>query len=102
VGICGGHREVFCRTRVTDSSPLIPEVYIEVYLDRTSGISHPTSRQEEQPKRSEEETFTDAWERYHGLITDLPTAGMKDWEFTEGFYCGVSQEAKEHIDTGPG
>jgi hypothetical protein len=34
---------MFCRTRVTDSSPLIPEVYVEIYLNRTSGISHPTS-----------------------------------------------------------
>jgi hypothetical protein len=32
-------------------------------------------------------------------MTDLPTAGMEDWEFTQGFYCGLSQEAKEHIDT---
>jgi hypothetical protein len=32
-------------------------------------------------------------------MTDLPTASMKDWEFTQGFYCGLSQEAKEHIDT---
>jgi hypothetical protein len=24
---------------------------------------------------------------------------MKDWEFTQGFYCGLSQEAKEHIVT---
>jgi hypothetical protein len=31
-------------------------------------------------------------------MTDLPTAGMEDWEFTQGFYCGLSQEAKEHID----
>jgi hypothetical protein len=23
---------------------------------------------------------------------------MEDWEFTQGFYCGLSQEAKEHID----
>jgi hypothetical protein len=45
------------------------------------------------------ETFTEAWEHYHGLMTDLPTAGMKDWEFTQGFYCGLSQEAKEHIGT---
>jgi hypothetical protein len=28
------------------------------------------------------ETFAEAWERYHGLMTDLPTIGMKDWEFT--------------------
>jgi hypothetical protein len=41
-----------------------------------------------------DETFTEAWERYHGLLTDLPTAGMEDWEFTQGFYCGLSQEAK--------
>jgi hypothetical protein len=41
------NREVFCRTRVTDSSPLIPKVYVEIYVDRTSGISHPTSQQEE-------------------------------------------------------
>jgi hypothetical protein len=31
-------------------------------------------------------------------MTDLPTAGMEDWEFTQGFYYGLSQEAKEHID----
>jgi hypothetical protein len=41
--VCGGHREVFCLTQVTDSLPLIPEVYVEIYLDRTSGISHPTN-----------------------------------------------------------
>jgi hypothetical protein len=45
-----------------------------------------------------DETFTEAWEHYHGLMTDLPTAGMEDWEFTQGFYYGLSQEAKEHID----
>jgi hypothetical protein len=32
-------------------------------------------------------------------MTDLPTVGMKDWEFNQGFYCGLSKEAKEHIDT---
>jgi hypothetical protein len=32
-------------------------------------------------------------------MTDLPTARMEDWEFTQGFYCGLSQEAKEQIDT---
>jgi hypothetical protein len=46
-----------------------------------------------------DETFAEAWESYHGLMTDLPTAGMEDWEFTQGFYCELSQEAKEHIDT---
>jgi hypothetical protein len=35
---------VKCR-RVTDNSPLIPKVYIEIYLDMTSGNSHPTSQQ---------------------------------------------------------
>jgi hypothetical protein len=43
--------------------------------------------------------FTEAWERYHGLVTNLSTAGMKGWEFTQGFYYVLSQEAKEHIDT---
>jgi hypothetical protein len=55
VVVCGGHREVFCQTRVTDSSPLVPEVYVEIYLDSTFGISHPTSQQEERLKRSEDE-----------------------------------------------
>jgi hypothetical protein len=32
-------------------------------------------------------------------MTDLPTTGTKDWEFTQGFYCGLSQDAKAHIDT---
>jgi hypothetical protein len=40
-----------------------------------------------------DETFAKAWERYHGLMTDLPTASMEDWEFTQGFYYGLSQEA---------
>jgi hypothetical protein len=47
VVVCAGHKDVFCRTQVTDSSPLVPEVYVEIYLDRTSGISHPISQQEE-------------------------------------------------------
>jgi hypothetical protein len=34
----------------------------------------------------------------HGFVTDLPTADMEHWEFNQGFYCGLSQEAKEHID----
>jgi hypothetical protein len=34
-------------------------------------------------KQLADETFAEAWE---------------DWEFTQGFYCGLSQEAKEHID----
>jgi hypothetical protein len=46
-----------------------------------------------------DETFTEAWERYHDLMADLPTTGTEDWEFTQEFYCGLSQEAKEHIDT---
>jgi hypothetical protein len=55
VVVCGGHREVFCQTQVTDNSPLVPKVYAKIYLDETSGISHPTSQQEEQLKRSEDE-----------------------------------------------
>jgi hypothetical protein len=31
-------------------------------------------------------------------MIDLPTAGMEDWEFNQGFYYGLSQEDKEHID----
>jgi hypothetical protein len=49
-------------------------------------------------KQLVDETFAEAWERYHDLMIDLPTAGMENWEFTQGFYCGLSQEAKEHID----
>jgi hypothetical protein len=49
-------------------------------------------------KQLADETFAEAWECYHGLMTDLPTTGMKDWEVTQGFYYGLSQEAKEHID----
>jgi hypothetical protein len=45
-----------------------------------------------------DETLVEAWERYHGFMTDLPTAGMEFWEFNLGFYCGLSHEAKEHID----
>jgi hypothetical protein len=46
----------------------------------------------------EDNTLTEAWERYPGFMIDLPTAGTEDWEFNHGFYYGLSQEAKEHID----
>jgi hypothetical protein len=32
-------------------------------------------------KQPVDETFTEAWERYHGLMIDLPTTDMEDWEF---------------------
>jgi hypothetical protein len=44
------------------------------------------------------ESIAKAWERYHLFVADLPVAGMEDWDFTQGFYYGLSQEAKEHID----
>jgi hypothetical protein len=50
-------------------------------------------------KQLADETFAEAWECYHGLLIDLPTASMEDLEFTQGFYYGLSQEAKEHIDS---
>jgi hypothetical protein len=43
------------------------------------------------------ESIAKAWERYHLFVADLPV-GMEDWDFTQGFYYGLSQEAKEHID----
>jgi hypothetical protein len=49
-------------------------------------------------KQLEGKTFAEAWERYHGFMTDHPTAAMEHWEFTQGFYYGLSQETKEHID----
>jgi hypothetical protein len=44
------------------------------------------------------ESIAKAWERYHLYVADLPVAEMEDWDFTQGFYYGLSQEAKEHID----
>jgi hypothetical protein len=32
-------------------------------------------------KQLADQTLTEAWERYHGFTTYLPTAGMEDWEF---------------------
>jgi hypothetical protein len=49
-------------------------------------------------KQLADETLAEAWERYHGFMIDLPTAGMEAWEFNQGFYCGLSLEAKEHKD----
>jgi hypothetical protein len=49
-------------------------------------------------KQLADETLTEAWERYHGFMMDLPTADMEDWQFNQGFYCVLSREAKEHID----
>jgi hypothetical protein len=44
------------------------------------------------------ESIGEAWERYHLFVVDLPVAGIEDWDFTQGFYYGLSQEAEEHID----
>jgi hypothetical protein len=44
------------------------------------------------------ESIADAWERYHLFVADLPVTRMEDCDFTQGFYYGLSQEAKEHID----
>jgi hypothetical protein len=49
-------------------------------------------------KQLTDKTLAEAWERYHAFMTYLPTVGMEDWEFNQGFYCGLSQEAKEYID----
>jgi hypothetical protein len=49
-------------------------------------------------KQLARESIVEAWERYHLFVADLPVARMKDWDFTQGFYYGLSQEAKEHID----
>jgi hypothetical protein len=44
------------------------------------------------------ESIAEAWERCHLFMADLSFAGMEDWDSTHGFYYGLSQEAKEHID----
>jgi hypothetical protein len=44
------------------------------------------------------ESIAEAWERYHLFVLDLAVTGMEDWDFTQGFYYGLSQEANEHID----
>jgi hypothetical protein len=44
------------------------------------------------------ESIAKAWERYHLFVLDLPVARMEDWDLTQEFYYGLSQEAKEHID----
>jgi hypothetical protein len=44
------------------------------------------------------ESIAEAWERYHLFMADLLFAEMEDWDFTQGFYYGLSQEAMEHID----
>jgi hypothetical protein len=49
-------------------------------------------------KQLADETLAEAWERYHDFMTDLPIAGMEDWELNQAFYRGLSQEAKEHIN----
>jgi hypothetical protein len=49
-------------------------------------------------KQLADESIAEAWERYHLFVVDLPVARMEDWDFTQGFYYGLSQEAKEHIN----
>jgi hypothetical protein len=42
--------------------------------------------------------IAEAWERYHLFVAEFPVARMEDWDITQGFYYGLSREAKEHID----
>jgi hypothetical protein len=44
------------------------------------------------------ESIAKAWEHFHLFVADLLVAGMEDWDFTQGFSYGLSQQAKEHID----
>jgi hypothetical protein len=44
------------------------------------------------------ESIAEAWECYHLFMADLLVARIEDWDFTQGFYYGLSQEAQEHID----
>jgi hypothetical protein len=44
------------------------------------------------------ESIAKEWERYHLFVAYLPVARMEDWDFTQGFYYVLSQEAKVHID----
>jgi hypothetical protein len=49
-------------------------------------------------KQLKGESIAKACERNHLFMADLPVAKMEDWHFSRGFYYGLSQEAKEHID----
>jgi hypothetical protein len=49
-------------------------------------------------KQLEGESIAEAWERYHLFVVDIPVTEMEDLDFTQGFYYGLSQEAKEQID----
>jgi hypothetical protein len=44
------------------------------------------------------ESNAEAWEHCRLFVADLPVAGMEDWDFTQRFYYGLSQEPYEHID----
>jgi hypothetical protein len=38
------------------------------------------------------ESIVEASERDHLFVAYLPVAGMEDWDFTQGFYYGLSQD----------
>jgi hypothetical protein len=38
------------------------------------------------------ESIVEAWERYHLFMAYLPVDRMEDWDFTQGFYYGLSQD----------
>jgi hypothetical protein len=40
------------------------------------------------------ESIAEVWERYHLFMADLPVAGMEDWDFTQGFYCGCLKKPR--------
>jgi hypothetical protein len=44
------------------------------------------------------ESIAEAWERYHFFVADLSVVKIEDWDFTQWFYYGLCQEAKESID----
>jgi hypothetical protein len=103
--VCGLHREDFVQTWATDNPPLLQRFTSRFFSIELLGALirqvHEKSNYKN-PRMSFKqltgESIIEASERYHLFMADLPVARMEDWDFTEGFYYGLSQEAKEHID----
>jgi hypothetical protein len=105
VFICGLHKEDFVRTQATSNPPLLPEFTSRFILTKPLGALIQQVHEESNHrnlrmsfKQHAGEFIAEACERYHLLVEDLPVVGIEDWDFTQGFYYGLSQEAKEHID----
>jgi hypothetical protein len=91
VVVCGGH---IGKCFVGPESPIVDHSFLRfiarfISIRLLGFLIRQVSKKSNQMhlrmsfKQLADKTLIEAWGHYHGFMTDLPTAGMEDWEFTQ-------------------